>query len=57
VPNADRLPPSLHTDVKIISGMLLQTGYCDESNWLWMVASSPRECGSVQAKAALRKVV
>jgi hypothetical protein len=56
VPKTERLPASLYTDVKIVSGMLLQAGYDDEAKWLWMAVTSPPECGSVLAKAALRNV-
>ena len=56
MPKPERLPSSLHTDIKIISGMLLRAGQYDEANWLRMATSSFRECGSDQGKAALQKV-
>ena len=53
VPN-DIRQLSLHRDIKILTGLMLRSGYYEEANWLWMAFSSPSECSHTTAETALR---
>jgi hypothetical protein len=45
---------SLHRDIKIFAGMMLQAENYEEANWLWMAFASPADCRSRAAETALR---
>jgi hypothetical protein len=52
-----RLPPGLHTEIKVVCDMMLTTHYFEEANWLWVAVTAPRSCESKVARDALRSAV
>jgi len=45
---------TLHRDIKIFTGLLLQAGNYEEANWVWMALGSASTCRSRPAETALR---
>lgn len=46
---------SLHRDIKIFTGILLQKHHYEEANWLWMAFGLPSACQFEVARQHLRR--